>query len=105
MAGTGNRLHQSTMQVSGRDIRDAEDGVRSIALQADSIMEDIARIWTDDNGKEFVNRYQDVKDAIQTFYQKSDRLARLLEAVLSAYRENVYDPTRKAVFSQTYEKN
>ena len=105
MAVTGNVLNPATMQDSAREIRDAEDGVRSLALRADSIMEDIARIWTDDNGKEFVNRYQDVKEAMQTFYQKSDRLARLLEAVLSAYRENVYDPTRKAVFSQTYEKN
>ena len=97
---TGNVLSPSTMLESAKTIRSAEDGIKSKVDQIKVLIEEIGENWTDANGKKFVERFGELEASVRVFYESCDRLANLLEAVLKAYQENVYNPTSRAVNSE-----
>ncbi len=97
MAVQGNFLTPATMQEGTATIRRAQDGIRTNVAQLDQIFEEIGQNWRDENGQTYVRKSGEAKEAVKEYLDSCERLANLLEAVLKAYQENVYDPTRKAV--------
>lgn len=87
---------QSMEQAATRIKNNAEEIQNYLNLLKEEIAK-IDGVWQDDNSKVYVERFQDLQKDFPKFYQNAYECGAFLTNVVKAYRENVLNPTSRAV--------
>lgn len=99
-----NRFSQKTVVLSAGSMDETAMKIRNmteeIKTALDSIKSEInaiSNVWQDKNAEVFIEKFQDLQKDFPAFYGHAYGFSNFLTGVVKAYREQVLEPTNRAV--------
>lgn len=94
---TAVSLNEGSMDEASLKIRTATEEIK-VALDAiKAEIEGIDSVWKDKNAQVYIEKFQQLQQGFPGFYNHAYGLSNFLTGVVRAYRENVLNPTSRAV--------
>lgn len=90
-------LNEASMDETAMKIRNTTEEIKVSLDTIKSKIEAIANVWQDKNAEVYMEKFQTLQKDFPGFYNHAYNLSEFLTGVVKAYRENVLDPTRRAV--------
>lgn len=94
---TAVALNETSMEEAALKIRTATEEIK-ISLDAiKAEIDGISNVWQDKNAQVYMEKFQQLQQGFPGFYNHAYGLSNFLTGVVKAYRENVLNPTARAV--------
>lgn len=90
-------LNEGSMSEAASKIRNEAEEIK-VALDAiNAEVAQVANAWSDKNAETYMEKYQELQKDFPAFYNHAYGFSKFLDGVVKTYRENVLDPTTRAV--------
>ena len=90
-------LSADSLLEAARKMEDAANRIDTSIGRLNSIMSDLDAVWSDQNSKQYLARYAELKEDFPAFKQAIHDYSAFLNAVVEAYRKEFVEPTSASV--------
>ena len=90
-------LNAASLLEAAKKIEDAANRIDAAISRIDSTMSDLNSVWSDKNSKEYLARYESLKQDFPEFKKAAHDYSAFLNAVVEAYRREFVDPTSSSI--------
>lgn len=90
-------LNAASLLEAAKKIEDAANRIDAALSRIDSTMGDLNSVWSDKNSKEYLARYESLKQDFPEFKKAAHEYSTFLNAVVEAYRREFVEPTSSSV--------
>lgn len=90
-------LNAASLLEAAKKIEDAANRIDAALSRIDSTMGDLNSVWSDKNSKEYLARYESLKQDFPEFKKAAHDYSAFLSAVVEAYRREFVDPTSSSI--------
>ncbi len=90
-------LNAASLLEAAKKIEDAANKIDAAISRIDSTMGDLNSVWSDKNSKEYLARYESLKQDFPEFKKAAHEYSAFLNAVVEAYRREFVEPTSSSV--------
>ena len=94
---TAIALSESSMEDASTKIKTATEEIKVALDTIKAEIDGISNVWQDKNAQVYMEKIQQLQQGFPGFYNHAYALGSFLDGVVNAYRENVLNPTTRAV--------
>ena len=91
-------LHAADLLDAARKMEDAANRIDKAIQNLDSTMSDLDGVWSDDNSKQYLARYEELKQEFPGFKAAVRKYSEFLTAVVNTYQRDYIDEVKPSVF-------
>lgn len=92
------RLTADSLLDAARKIEDAANRIDGAISRIDATVADLDSVWSDRNSRQYLERYNELKQDFPAFKKASHDYSAFLNAVVETYKKEFLDETSTAVF-------
>lgn len=91
-------LTSATLENAANRIEEAANEIDAAIMRIDNIISDLDSVWSDKNSKDYLAKYQDLKEKeLEKFKKASHDYSIFLKNVVETYRRDFLDETSTTV--------
>ena len=90
-------LKAASLLDAAKKIEDAANKIDGAISRIDTEMSDLDAVWSDQNSRQYLARYEELKQDFPAFKQAAHNYSAFLNAVVEAYRKEFIEPTSTSV--------
>jgi len=90
-------LNANNLLEAARKIEDAAGKIDNAISRIDTAMSDLETVWNDQNAKQYLVKYDELKNDFPAFKEAVHNYSTFLNAVVEAYRKEFLEPTASSI--------